>query len=77
MSRGRALYMGWLVSIRSLGEDRGDEDGTDLLDESEPPIPPGFANPWPLLRSVAKFLGVGDALIEVASARPPRRALRD
>ncbi len=66
----RALYLGWLASLRSRGwEDQEYEDGEgDGIDAHEPPVPPGLAKLSAPLKSLADFLRVEDALIEAASA---------
>ena len=66
----RALYLGWLASLRSHGWDdedgRDEEDGDD--DRLEPPVPPGLAKLSAPLRALAEFLRVDDELIEAAAA---------
>lgn len=66
----RALYLGWLASLRSHGWDdedgRDEEDGDD--DRLEPPVPPGLAKLSAPLQALAQFLRVDDELIEAAAA---------
>ena len=66
----RALYLGWLASLRSHGPDHGDgwdeEDADD--DRPEPPVPPGLAQLSAPLRALVEFLRVDDELIEAAAA---------
>lgn len=65
----RALYLGWLASLRSHGwddEDGRDEDGDE--DRLEPPVPPGLAKPSAPLRALAGFLRADGELIEAAAA---------
>ena len=67
----RALYLGWLASLRSGGwydEAGGDEDDPESDDPFEPPVPPGLAKLSAALRTLAGFLRVDDELIEVAAA---------
>jgi len=60
----RALYLGWLASMRSGDGDDGDAEDDDRL---EPAVPPGLAGLSEALRSLAGFLRVDDALLEVAA----------
>ncbi len=67
----RALYLGWLASLRSRGWDDGDGwDEEDVEDDErlEPPVPPGLAKLSAPLRALAEFLRVDDELIEAAAA---------
>lgn len=65
----RALYLGWLASIRWLGGDEEDEcEEEDDVDRFEPPVPPGLSKLSGPLRELAEFLRVEDELIEVAAA---------
>ncbi len=63
----RALYLGWLASIRADG---WDDDG-----QFEPPVPPGLAKLSAPLRALVEFICVDDELIQVAasasSGEPP------
>ena len=62
----RALYLGWLSSLRDrFGYDADDweEEGEEL----EPPVPPGLAKLSAPLKELADFLRVDDELIEVAA----------
>jgi hypothetical protein len=62
----RALYLGWLASAPMLAqedEEEEPEDGGRL----EPPVPPGLAKLSGSLKSLAEFLRIDDALIEVAA----------
>jgi hypothetical protein len=71
----RALYLGWLASLRSYGWDGGDEGAPDDDDRLEPPVPPGLAALSAPLRALAEFLRVDDELVEVAASgntgKPP------
>lgn len=67
----RALYLGWLASLRSRGwddEDGWDEEDPDGDDRLEPPVPPGLAQLSAPLRALATFLRVDDELIEAAAS---------
>ncbi len=65
----RALYLGWLASLRSVDWERGDENiEDDETNPLEPPVPPGLTHLSASLRSLAEFLRVDDELIEVAAA---------
>ncbi len=59
----RALYLGWLSSLRSYGLDEDEDD-----DSLEPPVPPGLAKLSAPLRELANFLRIDDELIEVAAS---------
>ncbi len=64
----RALYIGWLSSLRT----RFGEDADDLGEEGEelkPPVPPGLAKLSAPLKELAEFLRVDDDLIETAAVR--------
>ena len=62
----RALYIGWLSSLRNrFGYDADDWD--EEADELEPPVPPGLAKLSAPLNELADFLRVEDVLIEVAA----------
>src|SRR5436309_5768926 len=63
----RALYIGWLSSLRErygYDEEEREEEGDAL----EPPVPPGLAKLSAPLRALAEFLRVEDELIEAAAA---------
>jgi hypothetical protein len=67
----RALYLGWLASLRSRGwddEDGWDEEGVVDDERLEPAVPPGLAKLSAPLRALAEFLRVDDELIEAAAA---------
>jgi len=67
----RALYLGWLASLRTgewFDQDDGDEEESEIDDQFEPPVPPGLAKLSAGLRALAEFLRVDDELIEVAAA---------
>jgi hypothetical protein len=62
----RALYIGWLSSLRNrFGYDANDlgEEGKEL----EPPVPQGLAKLSAPLKELAEFLRVDDDLIETAA----------
>ena len=65
----RALYIGWLSSLRDrFGFDEDDWDDEDEeLDELEPPVPPGLAALSAPLKELAEFLRVEDDLIAAAA----------
>jgi hypothetical protein len=60
----RALYIGWLATLEASGEftERPEDDAV------EPPVPPGLTSLSGALERLAEFLGVGDALLEVAAS---------
>lgn len=60
----RALYLGWLASLPP-GTDWGDD--VEETDAHEPPVPSGLAKLSSPLRSLAEFLRIDDALIDVAA----------
>jgi hypothetical protein len=62
----RALYIGWLSSLRDrFGHDVDDLDEAE--DELEPPVPPGLARLSPPLKALTDFLRVEGELIQVAA----------
>ncbi len=62
----RALYLGWLSSIRSrFGYDDEDRAGED--NELEPPVPLGLTHLSSPLKALVEFLRIEDELIEVAA----------
>jgi hypothetical protein len=61
----RALYLGWLASLRFYD---GDEEDLDDGDRLEPVVPPGLSKLSPALRDLASFLRVDEELIEAAAA---------
>jgi hypothetical protein len=73
----RALYLGWLASLRF--RDAGDDPDDDAL--LEPPVPPGLAKLSGPLRALAEFLRIEDELIEAAAAgsqgEPPAAPSRE
>ena len=66
----RALYLGWLASLKSHFRDEADwdEEDPDGDDRIEPPVPPGLAKLSAPLRALAEFLRVEDELIDAAAA---------
>jgi hypothetical protein len=61
----RLLYLGWLLKVQLGVPD--DDDGEDLEDEAEPPVPAGLKELSDSLASVAEFLKIDDDLIVVAA----------
>ncbi|SIO59313.1 hypothetical protein SAMN05444166_6005 [Singulisphaera sp. GP187] len=59
----RALYLGWLASLRFLVLDEDPEVEAQL----EPPVPPGLAKLSGPLKELASFLWIDDELIEAAA----------
>ena len=64
----RALYLGWLAGA-TYGLVPGQTDDEDDDDLAEPPVPPGLARLTEPLKTLARFLHLDLALVEVAAER--------
>jgi hypothetical protein len=60
----RALYIGWLSSLR---ERYGYDEEEEAAEALEPPVPPGLAKLSAPLKALAEFLRVEKELLEVAA----------
>ncbi|QSQ28392.1 hypothetical protein JY651_35575 [Pyxidicoccus parkwayensis] len=63
----RCLYLGWLRAVAA---------GVLDDEEVEPPVPPGMKPPSGALDSLARFLDIDPALLQVATAASPHAAAR-